>query len=73
MCEFMNTKQASKYLGVSDRTVRNLCEQRKIKHRRLSARNIQFTKEWLDDYISSIIIEPENGESNIKGEMNNEQ
>lgn len=72
MCEYWNTKQAAEYLGVTDRTVRNLCEQRKIKHRRLSARNIQFTKEWLDDYLSSIIIEPDNGQSNLKGDMKNE-
>lgn len=62
--EYMGTKEAADYLGVSDKTVRNLCSSRKIKHRRLSTRNIQFKKEWLDDYLKSIIIEPENKEEN---------
>lgn len=69
MCEYLSPREAAKILGVTDRTVRNLCEQRKIKHRRLSARNIQIKKEWLEDYMSSIIIEPENGETTTKGEM----
>lgn len=69
MCEYLSPREAAEILGVTDRTVRNLCEQRKIKHRRLSARNIQIKKEWLEDYMASIIIEPENGETTTKGEM----
>lgn len=69
MCEYLSPREAAEILGVTDRTVRNLCEQRKIKHRRLSARNIQIKKEWLEDYMASIIIEPEIGETTTKGEM----
>ena len=70
MDEYLSPREAAEILGVSDRTVRNLCEQRKLKHRRLSARNIQIKREWLDDYLSSIIIEPETGEHSNNGGIN---
>ena len=62
MNEYMNTVEAAEYLGVSDRTVRKLCADRKIKHQRINGRTIRLKKEWLDEYLSSAIetIEPEN-------------
>lgn len=63
---YLNTKEAAAYLGVSDRTVRSLCEDRKITHERLSGRIIRIKKEWLDAYLESIRIPAEN--KDIKGE-----
>ena len=61
MEEYLNTLEAADFLGVSDRTVRKLCADKKIKHQRINGRNIRFKKEWLEDYLSSAIetIEPE--------------
>ena len=73
MDEYLSPREAAEILGVSDRTVRNLCEQRKLKHRRLSARNIQIKREWLEDYQSSIIIEPVNGENSTNGGKENDE
>ena len=69
---WLNVKEAADFLGVSDKTVRNLCNERKLKHRRLSERNIQFLQEWLDEFANSLIIEPIGENSNQKGEMKNE-
>lgn len=70
--EWLNVKEAADFLGVSDRTVRNLCNERKLKHRRLSERNIQFQIDWLEEFANSLIIEP-TGENTLKGENENEQ
>ena len=58
--EYMNTLEAAEYLHLSDRTVRKLCSDRKIRHERINNRNIRFKKEWLDEYLESIIttVEP---------------
>lgn len=63
---YLNTKEAAEYIGVSDRTVRSLCEDRKITHERLSGRIIRIKQEWLDAYLESIRIPAEN--NNEKGE-----
>ena len=55
---YMNSAEAAEYLHLSDRTVRTLCTEKKIRHERLSGRNIRFKKEWLDEYLQSIIVEP---------------
>ena len=57
--EYLNTKDAANYLGVSDRTVRNLCKARKLTHELLNNRNIRIKKEWLDAYLDSIRIDAE--------------
>ena len=56
--EYITTKEAAEILNVSDKTVRNLCRDRKIKHERLNGRNIRLTREWVEDYRKSIIMEP---------------
>lgn len=56
--EYMTSVEAAEYLHVSDRTVRNLCKDRQIRHELLSGRNYRFKKEWLDEYLQSITIEP---------------
>lgn len=60
--EYLTTKQAAEYLGLSDKTVRNLCAEKKITHRRLSERIIQFKPEWLDEYLNSITIQRQSKE-----------
>ena len=57
--EYLNTKDAAHYLGVSDRTVRTLCKSRKLTHESLNNRNIRIKKEWLDAYLDSIRIDAE--------------
>ena len=64
---YITTKEAAEILNISDKTVRNLCRDRKIKHERLNGRNIRLTREWVEEYRNSIIIEP------IKEETNNER
>ena len=56
--EYMNSQEAAAYLQISDRTVRTLCQNRKIRHERLNERNFRFKKTWLDEYLDSIRIEP---------------
>lgn len=56
---YMNSKEAAQYLGVSDRTVRTLCKTRKLTHELLNNRNIRIKKQWLDDYLDSILVEAE--------------
>ena len=57
--EYLNTKDAANYLGVSDRTVRTLCKSRKLTHELLNNRNIRINKEWLDAYLDSIRVDAE--------------
>ena len=64
--EYLNSVEAAEYLHLSDKTVRTLCNERKIRHERLNGRNVRFKKEWLDEYLKSITIEP------IKEDNNNE-
>lgn len=70
--KWLSVKEAAELLGVSDRTIRNLCSERKLKHRRLSERNIQFQKAWLEEFADSLIIEPTGENQNSKGENENE-
>ena len=59
MGEYLTSKDAAEYLGVSDRTVRELCNTRQIEHERLNGRNLRFRQEWLDEYLQSIRVRPE--------------
>lgn len=56
---YLNSKEAAQYLGVSDRTIRNLCKARKLTHELLGNRNIRIKKEWLDAYLDSIRVDAE--------------
>ena len=64
---YMNSTDAAEYLGVSDRTVRELCRTRQLEHERLNGRNIRIKKEWLDDYLNKIRVKPVE-----KGDFNHE-
>lgn len=68
---YMNSTDAAEYLGVSDRTIRELCRTRQIEHERLNGRNIRIKKEWLDDYLAKIRVAPVNNSEN-KGDFNHE-
>ena len=59
---YMNSKDAALYLGVSDKTIRNLCKAKKLTHELLGNRNIRIKKEWLDAYLDSIRVDAENME-----------
>lgn len=65
---YMNSQEAAAYLCVSDRTVRTLCQTRKIRHERLNERNFRFKKVWLDEYLQSIVVEPINTNSEERKE-----
>lgn len=67
--EYLNSAEAAEILQLSDRTIRTLCRERKIKHERLNGRNIRFKREWLDDYLKNITVEPIENE---KGEFKND-
>lgn len=62
--EYLNSAQAAEYLHLSDRAVRSLCKSQQIKHQLLNGRNYRFKKEWLDEYLQSITIEPIKEENN---------
>ena len=64
----MNSQEAAEYLQLSDRTVRTLCQNRKIRHERLNERNFRFKKQWLDEYLQSIVVEPVNTNSEERKE-----
>lgn len=68
---YMDSKEAADYLGVTDRTIRTLCTQRKITHERIG-RNIRTTKEWLDEYKASITFTAVNQNTIKKENENNE-
>lgn len=55
---YLSSKEAAEYLGVTDRTVRNLCERRELEHERLGGRNLRFKLEWLDNYLESVRMKP---------------
>ena len=65
---YMNSQEAAEYLQLSDRTVRTLCQNRKIRHERLNERNFRFKKQWLDEYLQSIVVEPVNTNSEERKE-----
>lgn len=56
--EYLSSVQAAEYLHLSDRTVRTLCKEKKIRHERVNDRNYRFKKEWLDEYLNSITVQP---------------
>ena len=68
---YMNSVEAAEYLGVSDRTIRELCRTRQIEHERLNGRNIRIKQEWLDDYLTKIRVTPVNN-SESKGDYDHE-
>jgi excisionase family DNA binding protein len=47
---WMSAKQSADYIGVTDRTLRNLCKIGKIKYTKPS-KKLMFRKSWLDRYM----------------------
>lgn len=58
--EYLNVIEVAEILKVSERTVRNLCSNRMLRHERLSERNIRIKKEWVTEYLNAITFEPIN-------------
>ena len=57
--EFLTTAQVAAELNLSPRTVRKLCESRKIQFRQITPRRIEIRRDWLDAYLEKQTIEPE--------------
>jgi len=59
--EGMSTKEVSEIIGVSERTVRNICKDKKLTHYKIG-KKIVVLPEDLKIYINSLKIEEEKGE-----------
>lgn len=57
---FLTTAEVADKLGISPRTVRKLCEERKIQYRQLTPRKIEIRSDWLDNYIETHTVTPKN-------------
>ena len=57
--EAMSTSDVAEILGVTERTVRNMCKNKQITHYRIGSK-IVITKTDLDNYIESLKVEKEN-------------
>lgn len=64
MDEFLTTSQVAKELNLSPRTIRKLCENRKIKFRQVTPRRIEIRRDWLEEYLNSCTQSPEKENSN---------
>lgn len=58
--DFLSTEEVADILGVDKRTVQRLCADRKIKHRRTTPKKIDIKREWVDEYLHSVTVEPVN-------------
>lgn len=58
--DFLSTEEVADILGVDRRTVQRLCSERKIRHRRVTPKKIVIKKEWLDEYLHAVTVEPLN-------------
>lgn len=56
--DFLSTEEVAAILGVDKRTVQRLCSDRKIRHRRTTPKKIEIKREWVDEYLQSVIVEP---------------
>ena len=65
LTDAMSTNEVAEVLGVTERTVRNLCKNKDITHYRIG-KKIVITKTDLENYIESLKVEKEkkNHESN---------
>jgi len=63
----LTTREVADRLGVTPRTVRKLCEQRKIKYMQTTPRRIHIREEWLKEYLDSVTHQ-----SISKGDKNND-
>jgi excisionase family DNA binding protein len=53
----LDVAEAAAYLGQTERWVRRSVEERRFKFARLG-RRLGFRRSWLDDYIESSVVEP---------------
>ena len=54
--ELLTVKQAAAYLTLSPHTIRDLVQQGRIEHVRLSASNLRFTREQLDQFVADRLV-----------------
>lgn len=58
--DFLSTEEVADILGIDKRTVQRLCADRKIRHRRTTPKKIDIKREWVDEYLKSVTVEPVN-------------
>lgn len=56
--DFLTTAEVAEILGVNRRTVQRLCNDRKIQYRRTTPQKIEIKREWLDEYLKSVTVQP---------------
>lgn len=56
--DFLSTDEVAEILGVNRRTVQRLCNDRKIRHRRTTQKRIEIKREWIDEYLNNVTIQP---------------
>ena len=56
--DFLTTDEVAEILGVNRRTVQRLCNDRKIQYRKTTPKKIEIKREWLNDYLNSVTIQP---------------
>ena len=56
--DFLTTDEVAEILGVNRRTVQRLCNDRKIQYRKTTPKKIEIKREWLDEYLNSVTIQP---------------
>lgn len=56
--EFLTTAQVAAELNLSPRTVRKLCENRKIRFRQITPRRIEIRRDWLEEYLEQNTVQP---------------
>lgn len=58
--EYLTTQEAADILGVSRRTVSRMCQNRLIKHLRLTPHRVVIAKSWLAEYVEAQTKQPIN-------------
>jgi excisionase family DNA binding protein len=56
MEELLTPQEAARFLKISVRDLRRLCQQRKISYCQISARRRHFTKSQLQDYLGRVTV-----------------
>jgi excisionase family DNA binding protein len=52
----LNLKEASEYLGISERRLKDLCRERRISHGRVDYRTYRFTRADLNAYLNAFRV-----------------
>lgn len=61
---YLTTQEAADILGIHRRTVVRLCNDRLLKHMRLTPHRIVIAESWLREYVEAQICQPTNLKEN---------